>query len=150
MKKKKAKIIDSFSGEYSFLSNFYFLPELIKVKGFECTTAEHGYQLLKATNDTDRSLIATSPTPSGARLIGNKIIIRKNWKKIKVKEMRKILEKKFTIPKLERKLLSTGDAKLIEGNWWGDMFWGVCNGSGKNILGKLLMEIREDLFEEEI
>lgn len=39
----------------------------------------------------------------------------------------------------------TGDAELIEGNNWGDTFWGVCNGRGENMLGKLLMEIRDYL-----
>jgi predicted NAD-dependent protein-ADP-ribosyltransferase YbiA (DUF1768 family) len=42
-------------------------------------------------------------------------------------------------------LLETGDAELIEGNDWGDTFWGVCGGKGNNFLGKLLMEVRKEL-----
>jgi len=45
---------------------------------------------------------------------------------------------------LER-LLATGDQELIEGNTWGDRFWGVCDGEGQNQLGRLLMELRNEL-----
>ena len=49
---------------------------------------------------------------------------------------------KFSDPHLRSLLLATGDAELIEGNWWHDQFWGVCNGVGQNQLGKILMAIR--------
>ena len=42
-------------------------------------------------------------------------------------------------------LVDTGDQPLIEGNTWGDRFWGVCGGTGMNHLGRLLMEVREEL-----
>lgn len=48
-------------------------------------------------------------------------------------------------PELRTKLLSTGDLEIIEGNHWGDTFWGVCNGTGENHLGRILMQVREDL-----
>jgi predicted NAD-dependent protein-ADP-ribosyltransferase YbiA (DUF1768 family) len=41
-------------------------------------------------------------------------------------------------------LIDTGNEELCEFNTWGDTFYGVCNGVGKNILGKLLMEIRDE------
>ena len=44
-------------------------------------------------------------------------------------------------------LLSTGNAELIEGNWWNDTFWGICRGKGENHLGKILMNIRNQLTE---
>ena len=46
---------------------------------------------------------------------------------------------------LLHKLLTTGDAKIVEGNTWGDTFWGVCGGVGENHLGKVLMRIRAEL-----
>ncbi len=49
---------------------------------------------------------------------------------------------------LREKLLATGDRKLVEGNTWGDTFWGVCRGNGKNHLGKILMKIRAELQAE--
>jgi len=51
-------------------------------------------------------------------------------------------------PLLTRALIATGDTELIEGNDWEDTFWGVCNGMGENNLGKLLMKVRQSLFEE--
>lgn len=41
-------------------------------------------------------------------------------------------------------LLKTGDEELVEGNTWGDTFWGVCKGKGRNELGKILMKVREE------
>jgi predicted NAD-dependent protein-ADP-ribosyltransferase YbiA (DUF1768 family) len=58
--------------------------------------------------------------------------------------MRECLVAKFgQNPELMQLLKDTGDSILIEGNSWGDQFWGVCNSVGKNWLGKLLMEIRD-------
>ena len=42
-------------------------------------------------------------------------------------------------------LLATDDMEIIEGNVWGDTFWGVCDGKGENNLGKVLMEVRQHL-----
>ena len=55
------------------------------------------------------------------------------------------LRKKFADPELRNLLLATGDEELIEGNYWGDTYWGVCNGVGQNKLGKLLMQVREEI-----
>ena len=41
--------------------------------------------------------------------------------------------------------MATGDRVLVEGNDWGDTYWGMCNGEGKNYLGKMLMSIREEI-----
>lgn len=46
-------------------------------------------------------------------------------------------------------LINTGDAELIEGNSWGDTFWGECNGIGENNLGKILMKIRKEIVDLE-
>lgn len=55
-----------------------------------------------------------------------------------------LLIEKFYDPDLNAKLQETGDAELIEGNYWGDRFWGVCDGVGENHLGKLLMRVRSE------
>jgi predicted NAD-dependent protein-ADP-ribosyltransferase YbiA (DUF1768 family) len=52
---------------------------------------------------------------------------------------------KFKNPELRAMLLTTGDEELIEGNWWRDTYWGVCEGIGQNKLGKLLMQVREEI-----
>jgi predicted NAD-dependent protein-ADP-ribosyltransferase YbiA (DUF1768 family) len=59
--------------------------------------------------------------------------------------METLLRQKFAHPELRAKLKETNDAELVEGNWWGDRFWGVCRGEGENHLGKLLMKIRAEL-----
>lgn len=45
--------------------------------------------------------------------------------------------------KLRTKLIATGEKYIEETNWWGDIYWGVCNGKGENNLGKILMNVRE-------
>lgn len=45
----------------------------------------------------------------------------------------------------QAKLLATRDRMLIEGNDWGDTFWGMVDGEGENNLGKILMRVREEI-----
>ena len=88
----------------------------------------------------------TSPE---AKALGRKIELRPDWDSVKDIVMYDVCKLKFTThTDLKEKLLSTGDAELIEGNYWGDVYWGVCNGIGKNKLGKTLMRIRSELREE--
>lgn len=58
---------------------------------------------------------------------------RPDWEDVKVDIMLGLLRQKFQHPELGAKLLATGDAYLVEGNTWGDTFWGVFNGKGQNI-----------------
>lgn len=46
---------------------------------------------------------------------------------------------------LDRRLIATSPRVLVEGNTWGDTYWGVCRGAGKNMLGRLLMLVRAEL-----
>jgi N-glycosidase YbiA len=59
--------------------------------------------------------------------------------------MRGLLRQKFSSGELYEKLLATGDALLVEGNSWGDRYWGQVQGTGENHLGKLLMQVRKEL-----
>ena len=60
-----------------------------------------------------------------------------------------VCKAKFTQnPELAEKLLATGEQELVEGNNWNDTFWGMCRGKGKNMLGNILMKIREELASE--
>lgn len=98
----------------------------------------------KATNEVDRLYVASGHNPYEAKKRGKKIKLRKDWESIKIQVMREILQQKFAPgTELYNKLKATEDAKLIEGNWWGDKFWGQCNRVGQNWLGRLLMEIRD-------
>jgi ribA/ribD-fused uncharacterized protein len=138
--------ITSFTGEYEFLSNFSWSPVLHD--SIQYPTVEHAFQAAKTYDKDERRRIAALPTPGMAKRAGRKVKLRKNWNEMRVKVMRTLLRKKFLHPGLAGKLLATEDAELIEGNSWGDTFWGVCNGVGENRLGKLLMEIREELNNE--
>jgi predicted NAD-dependent protein-ADP-ribosyltransferase YbiA (DUF1768 family) len=81
-------------------------------------------------------------TPALAKKLGGLLPVRPGWEQNKIDVMRDILRIKFAKPDMWRKLAATGDEELIEGNYWNDIFWGVCKGQGQNNLGKLLMEIR--------
>lgn len=132
-------IINSFSGQYSFLSNFYTLRD--------GKTVEHYYQAAKACNMSDRLRILNAATPGYAKKLGKNIQIRDDWYGYKFLVMEYELVRKFSDPKLMQKLLSTGKSLLIEENWWGDRIWGVCDGVGENRLGKMLMNIRDNFID---
>lgn len=139
--------ITSFTGEYRFLSNFY--PARVSaVCGLVLQmvpTVEHAYQASKAESLSDFFKICSANSPAEAKRLGRTIKIRPDFEKIKDYEMLIFLRMKFAHQDLKEKLLATGDRKLIEGNDWGDFYWGVCNGKGLNRLGNLLMQVRKEL-----
>jgi ribA/ribD-fused uncharacterized protein len=137
--------IDSFKGAWEFLSNFW--PCRITHDGIEYPTTEHAYQALKTTNKDIRRAIAQAASPYLAKKAGKAVQLREDWEQVKVPVMRFLLRLKFYHAPYTKALLATGDDQLIEGNYWKDTFWGVCDGVGENWLGRLLMEIREELRE---
>jgi ribA/ribD-fused uncharacterized protein len=132
-----------FSGEYAFLSNFY--PCNLVWKGKHYRTSEHTYQAAKAITEEDHELVRNSKTAGEAKKNGRKIKMRPDFENRKLAIMKEILLIKFSLPELRDKLLATGEAKLVEGNTWGDQEWGQVDGVGKNYLGKILMEIRDEI-----
>ena len=143
MKENNVKIIDSFHGEYAFLSNYYDSP--IFYDGILYPTVEHAFQAANTTVFIQRIIIANKKTPGQAKCAGRKVTLRDNWDDIKLYIMKELIILKFTNPKLKSALLNTKDAELIERNTWNDTYWGICNGIGENHLGKILMEVREML-----
>lgn len=142
------KVIDSFSGRYRFLSNFYLCNI---VYGYEMyPSVEHAYQAAKTNDLAARDKIRKANTCSLAKRLGRLVIIREDWESIKRNIMYSLLIKKFTHVDLRQLLLQTGDSILVEGNHWGDQYWGVCNGKGSNYLGKLLMRVRYVIRENKI
>jgi hypothetical protein len=140
------KTIDSFEGEYRFLSNFYFSP--LKLGGIIYPTVEHAFQAGKTKDKNERMEISLLNTPGEAKRAGRKVKLREDWEQIKLEVMEFLVRLKFeNYLDLKDKLLATGDAELIEGNWWNDRFWGVCKGKGENNLGKILMKIRSELLK---
>lgn len=62
--------------------------------------------------------------------------------------MKNLLQIKFSEDPYKTKLICTYPQSLVEGNTWNDTYWGVCNGIGDNNLGKLLMQVRDQLQEQ--
>ncbi len=143
--------ITSFHGEYRFLSNFYASPILLNDILFP--TVEHAYQACKTMDKSVKKEISLLDTPGQAKRFGQKIEIREDWDELKMQCMTILTHEKYRIPALRECLLNTGDAELIEGNTWGDTFWGVCNGKGHNHLGHIIMNerdfIRKGAFNDE-
>ena len=134
--------IDSFSGEHRFLSNFWYHP--IRMGGKLYPTNEHAFQAAKTLSPLQREMIQLAESPGMAKLLGRTVNLRDDWEEIKLDVMYQINLHKFANGTLRDKLVATGDAELIEGNHWGDKFWGVCDGEGQNHLGKILMAVREE------
>lgn len=136
--------IDSFEGPFGFLSNFY--PAPVEFEGVVYPTSEHAYHAAKTLDLAQRALILRCATPSSAKRFGQRVSMREDWEAVKIETMEAIVERKFrTHPDLRVRLLATGTRELIEGNFWGDRFWGICGGQGRNELGKVLMRVRERL-----
>ena len=132
--------ITSFHGEHRFLSNFW--PAPVVLDGVTYPTVEHAYVAAKTTDLERRAEIAQVERPGEVKRIGRKLKLRDDWEAVKLSVMADLVRQKFAHPELRRMLLDTGDANLVEGNTWGDTFWGVCRGQGKNHLGRILMEVR--------
>lgn len=134
-------VIDNFRGPFFFLSNFY--PALFVWNGWEWATAEHAYQASKTDDPEAAGRIRGLATPGQAKRAGRLLVLRPRWEEIKVVTMLEIVTAKFAAhPDLCRLLASTAPAELVEGNVWGDRFWGVSGGVGENQLGRILMSVR--------
>lgn len=136
--------INRFDGtNYAFLSNFYVSPIIYQ----DCIypTVEHAYQSAKTLIWTEKRKIRSAKTPALAKKYGRAATYRSDWEEIKDQVMLDCLRLKFHQEDFKQKLLATGDTELIEGNTWKDVYWGVYNGKGKNMLGKLLMQVRKEM-----
>lgn len=138
-----APTIDRFSGSYRFLSNFY--PSPVYLDTLVYSSVEHAYQAAKTQDLDERLAILDAATPGIAKSLGRRVTLRSDWEQIKEKVMLDLLRQKFKAWHLEQQLLATKDAHLVEGNTWGDTYWGVCGGLGKNRLGVLLEIVRGEI-----
>jgi len=153
---KKRKVIDwIFSGQYRMLDNFYMHP--MTVDGIQAASVEHFYQAAKAVYTDTYLAILRAPTPGDAKMLGRTCEMRPEWNvaipdhplKFLYKDMVmwKYIDHKFNNLVPGALLRSTGDAIIIEGNTWGDDYWGQIEKGGvmqgKNMLGKMLMMKRD-------
>jgi len=152
-------MINKFEGRYRFLSNFY--PVEIEHQGIKYPSVEHFYVAMKV-NDQQlingkyytpgdfREMIASIPDPGKIKRIGRSAKLRSDWDQQKLKVMNWGVRQKFKQEPFKEMLLATGDQLLVEGNYWHDNFFGSCNcdkcgDSGENNLGKILMDVRNEL-----
>ena len=139
--------------EYGFLSNFYAAP--IELDGVVWPTTEHYFQALKfPTLEEYREKIRADPSPRKAKDMGQcPDGFREDWEQVKDEVMYKALRAKFTQhPNLRQELEATGGAYLIEhcrDKYWGDNLDGGTGEKGKNMLGKLLCRLRDELRKEQ-
>jgi ribA/ribD-fused uncharacterized protein len=144
--------IISFRDKDYFLSNYF--PRKFIWRGIEFDTGEQSFSYAKtfhvpvARQQVFRDNILAAKTPADAKKLGRACPIDvEEWNKRRVVYMREIIHSKFSCnPDLVGALINTGAAPLVEGNDWGDTFWGKCRVDGKvvglNMLGTILMEER--------
>lgn len=138
-------VIDRFVEEYEFLSNFY--PAKLYYNGTVFYNSEAAYQAQKCRDRSEQKRFERLSADE-AKKLGRKIECHKDWDRVKLPIMKEIVRAKFLQnKKLAEYLIQTEDTPLCEGNYWKDTFWGVDikTGEGENNLGKILMELREDL-----
>lgn len=148
------QVIDSFSGKFHDLSNFARMTVPQSVRRERFFYVEVPFQALKAADTQEFRKIMETNDPKEAKRLGRQVKINvKNWDLLAPGVMYSLLEMKFFAnPGMAETLKSTGNAKLIEGNHRHDNYWGDCRcgrpecaGTGKNMLGKLLMRVRTEL-----
>ncbi len=151
------EIIESLRGENRWLSNFF--PCAINYNGDKFLSTEHAYQAYKTEDPLWREAIRIASTPAIAKQKGMKAPLRHNWEDIKDSIMLDVLRLKFQDTTLRDKLLETYPKYIIEGNVWHDNHFGVClledcdkcrDKKGENVLGHLLMHVREEILIERL
>ena len=134
--------------EFGEFSNFAYFP--IKLDGKLWHTTEHYFQAQKFADEHYQEKIRAEKSPMLAARLGRdrKQKLRKDWQSVKNNVMKKALMAKFSQhDDLKILLLSTGEAKLIE-HTENDAYWGDGgDGKGKNYLGILLMQVREEISQ---
>ncbi len=127
-------------------SNFY--PSSIAGGGRRYGTVEHFFQASKARTEAEHDVVRRAGTPGKAKKLGRKVALRAGWEGMKVEVMRKGLLAKFRQhAELGELLLSTGEREIHE-DAPRDSVWGWQEGRGQDLLGRLLVEVRETLREE--
>ena len=140
--------INMFTEKYSFLSNFSYID--ILYERIRYPSVENAYQAAKS-NDLNYKHRCEICTPGASKRLGKQIKLREDWEDVKVEMMYELLKQKFQNDDLQKQLLETKTSNLIEGNYWHDNIWGDCycdkckNIKGRNILGILLMKVRDEI-----
>jgi ribA/ribD-fused uncharacterized protein len=128
------------------------IPFEIDGESFPCYTTEMFYLLHKTKDKSWQRKIYEAVPIGKAKRLSKQAPLRDDWDDIRQAVMWKALNWKFRNNEyLKQKLLDTGEAYLVEENWWEDDYWGFClkTEKGQNILGRMLMALRKKLREEQ-
>jgi ribA/ribD-fused uncharacterized protein len=106
-------------------------------------TGEHAFAALKASRVEDFNAVANADDPGEAKMLGRLLDLRPDWEEVKHAVMAAVVASKFARgTELADRLVATGDARLVEGTYWGDEIWGVDlhdpERPGQNWLGAIL------------
>lgn len=158
-------MIDSFHGENFFLSNMYPLKFHILTGETSARTSEHAYQAAKFVDPATHHRVAWASAQDrglgekldgiAAKNMAHELIdagepMRPNWQNIKLGVMYEVVRRKFIAnPDIRELLAATGGEPLVEGNDWGDTFWGQDSETkhGENHLGQILEHVRTDIIQ---
>lgn len=141
--------IREFRGEHRYLSNFYEVPGGIEALGMSAPTTEHIYQAAKTTVPQEIDTILAAASPGQAKRLGQTCTLSDDWNERRLETMIAIQRAKYANPEMARRLRLTAKREIVEGNTWGDTFWGVDldSGEGSNHLGKIIMQIRSNIVD---
>jgi N-glycosidase YbiA len=108
-------------------------------------TSEHYFQAQKFAGTPHLEAVRNARTPKVAANMGRdrKRPLRPDWEQVKDDVMRRAVLAKFTAhASIREVLLGTADEDIME-NAPKDYYWGIgADGTGKNMLGRILMEVR--------
>lgn len=134
-----------YEGRWYFLSNFSSFA--VEWRGEVWMTVEHAYQATKFTDETIRERIRCARSAHDSKKIAHEhqVSVRPDWRAVKLLVMESILRAKHAQhPYVQRKLLETEPAEIVEDSPT-DSFWGRGpDGKGENHLGRLWMKLRDE------
>ncbi|MDB5175813.1 MAG: Swarming motility protein YbiA [Candidatus Saccharibacteria bacterium] len=149
--------IETFQGDTRFLSSMFMVHNwLMSREGILVPASENLYQADKFLDDDHREYVlqarhGLASKRRAGELVERGVPMRPDWDEVKVSHMARFTLHKFVAnPDIAGRLMGTYDQELIEGNTWGDNFWGVCppgSRNGQNWLGRILVDVRARLME---
>ena len=135
--------INRFNAEFDFLSNRFTCQFVWQ--GLKYSNAEAAFQSSKFVDEKQRKVFCNCSADKAA-LKGRELVPSADWEKKRLLIMESILTAKFKQnPSLMKRLVETGNKRLVNGNSKQETFWGVdlYSWQGENLLGKILMTIRD-------
>lgn len=141
---KSCQPIYRFHGDHRWCSNF--APVTIRMGSDIYPSVEHAYQASKTLDPIERAWFRSTLTAGQAKRLSKQLTLRDDWHNIKESIMRELTRQKFHRLDYRELLIQTGRSYIEEGNYHGDIFWGVNlrTGVGDNRLGQILMQHRHE------